>query len=743
MKLYNELWIESEIDHEIAKRMAHDMGLFLPVTKYLTSRGIVTTESAKDYLYPELDLLEELMPLKNTLIAVEILIKAIQSNQHILVYGDYDVDGITSTVILVKYLEKLNARVDYFIPNRHEDGYGIHIDRLRERYDSFDLLITVDCGITAVEEVQELMDQGKTVIITDHHEPKEIIPRGIVIDPKCNPKDYQDYAGVGVAYQLIKELEKKTGIKAGIDALIFTAIGTIADLMPLSGVNRHIVKLGLSHMNLLENPGLLELIRVMKHEKSELKASDIGFKIAPAINATGRLGSALESMTLFMTDREDLIKELAENLKIINDERRDVEKKILDQAIKQVDQESDFIIVKGDDWNDGVVGIVASRLVEKFRKPAIVMTRKKDCYKGSGRSVGNFHLLKSLNATQDEIRQYGGHQFAAGLTVDLERFEAFKDKMNRYASIHLTELDRARKHYFYDSLSIEQINGQTVEKLSLLEPFGRGNPKPLFLFKGAKVSHMKSIGVNKDHLKMNLQMENRMIDAVGFNQAEKINHLSRGIQINLMGTLDKNVYLGIEYINIYFKDFRNIDFNFLRTQQDYAIYIQSLTSLVVNYHLGKSTRDYLSADYAIEEGIKANLFELSLDFEFAGPVDYRLLKDLEITRHRQWFENNLIKKLPLRSDLIKIYKKVTTKGEIPLKIFDESTQEFYNCNIDILSGKILSELGLMKYEMDGINFYLKKVIHDRSIKMDLMESQTFRNTTKIKEDWDEFKRQNP
>ena len=345
MKLYERQWIKSKYDLKTSKKLAQEMGLFLPVAQHLVSKGIVTHKDAQSYLHPDFDFLSGITSIKNTFDASLMLIEACHRKERILIYGDYDVDGITSTYILYDYLKSLGAIVSYFIPNRHIDGYGLNIDALKNQIDEFDLIITVDCGITSVDVVKYLNQNDKKVIITDHHQPKDILPKAIIVNPKCDSQVYQDYAGVGVVFQLLLEMQKITGHLVHQDSIAFVAIGTVADLMPLSGINRVLVKLGISRILNLTNKGLRKLIELSNVDLSKLSAPDIAFKIAPKINATGRLMTADLALELFLESSDEIVLKQASQLVEYNIQRRQIEKDIVEEAKLKVNRYTSFILI--------------------------------------------------------------------------------------------------------------------------------------------------------------------------------------------------------------------------------------------------------------------------------------------------------------------------------------------------------------------------------------------------------------
>ncbi len=681
MDLQKNLWIENKIDCDLSKKLAQELGLVLPISDYLVGKDIITKNSALKFLYPTYDDIAEIEIFSGIKEASEVIMENIKNKKRIMIYGDYDVDGITSTVILYKYLKKLGADINYFVPNRHSDGYGLSIDALDTIIDEFYLLISVDCGITSVKEVEYLKSKQKEVVITDHHEPKSEIPDAVLVNPKLDENAFHDYAGVGVVYRLLLEMEKITKIPLDTDFLIFTAIGTVADLMPLTEINRQIVKVGLESFKDLDNIGLKELVKQSKLELDEITSSKIAFNIAPKINASGRLGTAMKAIELFTTDNCDDAEKIAKELCILNEERKTIESGILEEAIKQVNEDDNFILVKGENWNDGVIGIVASKLVEIYRKPTIVFTQRNDILKGSGRSVGQFNLLKALESTQRHFMQFGGHKYAAGLSLEIDKYDEFKNEILQYANIHLTEEDQQVKLKYISQIDSKLINREFLKQIECLSPFGIGNSKPLFIIKKAYVENYKLVGKEKTHLKLNLHVDNRVVGAIGFNLASKGDQIKKNDEVDLICTLDKNVYLGVEYINIYIKDIKLNDK--LQKKENDLIY------KIFNYHKNKKNNG---------------------------------------------FKSEIVESFPNREYLVKFYKLLSKEKVLLIKKEDVTGDAVDNKMMMFISGKIFNDLGFAVFTENSEFAEIKIKDHNQKTKMSLNDSQTYRNTIKIMED---------
>ncbi len=681
MYFQRNLWIENKIDYDLSKKLAQKLGLVLPISDYLVDRDIVTENSALKFLYPTYEDINKIEIFNGIKEASEVIIESVKSKKNIMIYGDYDVDGITSTVILYKYLKKLGAEVNYFVPNRHSDGYGLSIEALDTIIDKFDLLISVDCGITSVREVDYLKEKQKEVIITDHHEPKSKIPDAVLVNPKLDENAFHDYAGVGVVYRLLLELEKKTGIPLEKDYLIFAALGTVADLMPLTEINRVIVKVGLENFKNLDNIGLKELVKQSNLKLDEITSSNIAFNIAPKINASGRLGTAMKAIELFITDNNETAEKISKELCILNEERKTIELDILEEAKLQVKTDEKFILVKGENWNDGVIGIVASKLVDIYRKPTIVFTQRNGILKGSGRSVGQFNLLKALESLERHFMQFGGHQYAAGLSLETGKYDDFKREIIEYANIHLTEEDQQVKLKYISQIDSKFINREFLKQINLLSPFGIGNSKPLFIIKKAYVENFKIVGKEKSHLKLNLHIDNRVVGAIGFNLASKGDRIKKKDEVDLICTLDKNVYLGVEYINLYIKDLKLN--NELQTEKN------DLIHNIFNYHENEKNID---------------------------------------------FKTEIVKSLPNREYLVKFYKLLSKEKVMLIKKEDVVDNAVDTKMMMFISGRIFSDLGFVTFTENSEFAEIKIKNHNQKTKMSLNDSQTYRNTIKIMED---------
>ena len=496
--------------------------------------------------------------------AVSRILKALKNNENITIFGDYDADGITSTTILKRFFHDINKECNVYIPNRLNEGYGLNKNAIKKlSEDGTNLIITVDCGITAIEETKYAKELGIDIVITDHHEPGEEIPDAeAVVD--CKRKDnkypFRELAGCGVAFKLIQALCKNLDLNENqaLKYLDIACVGTISDVVPLVDENRVIVKLGMLLLKQTKNLGLKQIIN-NAHFK-EFNSMSVAFGITPRINACGRLGHQGEALELFTTDNQEKATELAKKVDEYNVQRQLEEKRIYDEAITLLQEEAqtngitNCIVLGHENWNPGVIGIVSSRITEKFYKPSILVCFDKDIAKGSGRSIEGFDLHKALMECDKYLTNYGGHSLAAGLSLNTKDFEKFKNMINEYAEKNIKDEDLIPTINIDLKLEDSQLNIEDVEELKLLEPFGQSNEEPIFMITNLKVVSIKTLSDGK-HLKLYLKNQN-YLDAIGFNLGERANELKIGDTIDIVGNLNINEFNNTKKVQMLLKDFK-------------------------------------------------------------------------------------------------------------------------------------------------------------------------------------------
>ena len=555
-------WEFYNSDEKLVDEICERYNLNKVIGKIIVNRHVVNDEDVRIFITPTRDDFHDPFLFKGMDIAVERIIKAINNKEKILIYGDYDVDGITSTTVLKKYLMDRGISVDTYIPNRLHEGYGLNknaIDTIKER--NIDLIITVDCGISAIEEVDYVVSLGMDVIVTDHHEVGEKLPNALaVIDAKRKDNTYpfRSLAGVGVVFKLIQALSIKLEIKPEeyLKYLDLVCVGTISDIVPLEGENRTIAKLGLMLIKVTRNLGLRELIKSSGYK--EIDSNTISFGVAPRINACGRMGHEEKSLKLFLAEDLESATKITKELNEYNTLRQSTEKAIYEEAIQEIDRnhldEKNSIVLGGKGWHHGVIGIVSSKVTDKYYKPSILLSFEDDIAKGSGRSVPGFDLYEGLTKCEDLLEKYGGHSMAVGLTLKKENLEKFKERFEQIAKEkNIKEL--VPIIYIDDELKLKDINMDLVKGLSILEPFGEANKVPLFLIRNLKIDSIRALSEGR-HLKLTLRDENFVINAIGFELGYLAEEYRIGDRIDVVGTLEINSFNGFRSIQINMKDIR-------------------------------------------------------------------------------------------------------------------------------------------------------------------------------------------
>ena len=557
-------WIVKEINNEKVELLKEKFNLSNLVAKILSNRNILGREMQEDdikkFLNPTRDDFYDPFLLPDMEQAVERIEQAINNNEKILIYGDYDADGITSTTILIKFFKEIGVEVDKYIPNRLEEGYGINNKALEEiKNRGIDLIITVDTGITANDQVKYANELGLDVIITDHHEPSDEIPKAVaVIDAKRKNNQYpfNQLAGCGIAFKLTQaiSIKRKLDPSKYLKNLDIVSIGTISDLVPLVDENRVIVKLGLMLVKQTKNIGLRKLL--LKSQLKEVDSTSISFGITPRINAAGRLGNQYDALNLFITEDVKEAERLSEVLNSYNIERQKIGNKIYEEAISQLkDEEKNCIILGKEDWHHGVIGIVSSKITEKFNKPSILLCFENNIAKGSGRSVPGFDLYKAISSTKEYLLGFGGHTMACGLSLTVENFEKFKKEITKYIDENLDISKLEKEIYIDEILTIDDLDIEEIKELKSLEPFGEENPEPIIMYENVEINGIRTLSENK-HLKLSLKKNDKIIDAIGFNLGELAEKYKIGDTIDIVGNIEINSFNGKDLIQIRLIDIR-------------------------------------------------------------------------------------------------------------------------------------------------------------------------------------------
>ncbi len=556
----NKKWEYYSCDEKMVEQIEQKFKVSKLLATILVNRGITEEEKIRKFLEPTREDFYNPFLMPDMEIAVNRIIEAMEQKEKIMIYGDYDVDGITSISVLQKFLKQRGMEVASHIPNRLEEGYGLNKEAVKMIYDQgYRLMITVDCGISATEEIEYANSLGITTIITDHHEPLEELPKALaVIDAKRKDNQYpfNQLAGVGVVFKLIQALGIKLGLeeKEYLKYLDLVCVGTISDIVPLVDENRVIAKLGLKLVNVTKNLGLKCLLEVAGYKK--IDATTVSFGIAPRVNACGRMGHETEALDIFLSENLEEVQSLSIKLNEYNKIRQETEKSIVEKALSLIEQnnenEKSAIVLGCEGWHHGVIGIVSSKITDLYFKPSILVSFEDGIAKGSGRSVPGFDLHEALCKCSKYLEKYGGHEMAVGLTLKEENFENFKKAFEEVAKEEKVE-EILPVIYIDGMVTSEDMKPEFIKQLTNLEPFGEGNKVPLFAYKGLKINSIRALTDGK-HLKLTLKDDNLIIDAIGFNMGHLVNDYRIEDKIDVVGVLEMNSFNGMEQVQINLKD---------------------------------------------------------------------------------------------------------------------------------------------------------------------------------------------
>ncbi|MGE5630348.1 MAG: single-stranded-DNA-specific exonuclease RecJ [Caulobacteraceae bacterium] len=562
----NKKWMTYEKNYGNIEEIKRAFDIPEIIARSLINRDIDTVEKVARFFNTGIENLYNPYLLKGLGKAVEGIRKAIKSKKKICIYGDYDVDGITSTAIMVKTLRHLGAETIYYIPNRMDEGYGLSkasIEKLKEQ--CVQLLVTVDCGIRANEVVDLANSFGMEVIITDHHECEDILPNANCIvnphQPGCE-YPFKGLAGVGVAFKLASALLEKENVSGLMKELVvIAAVGTVADVVPLVDENRILVKNGLDGIQNTSNPGLKALLEVCGLNNREISSYNIAFMIAPRVNAAGRIADATLCVELLLTDNKELARDIAKKLDANNRERQSIENEIFGSAEMKISSSVNLnhdkvIVLDSEQWHIGVIGIVASKLVERYHLPTLLITREGDIGKGSARSIPRFNLYEAMAKCSDLFEKFGGHELAAGFTIKTDKIDELRKRMNLEAESILGKEKLMQEVLVDYKLSPKDISLNTVKQLRMLEPFGIGNPSPLFVYRGLKLLSAKAVGNDSKHLLFNVFDGVNEIRCIGFNLGNMQRLLSIGKKIDIICNVENNIWNNIESLQLSVKDIK-------------------------------------------------------------------------------------------------------------------------------------------------------------------------------------------
>ncbi len=572
-------WIYKKANTAAYTEVLHKLGIPFCLSEVFVKKQLIDEQTIECFLETPLRELNSPFNLKGMKIAVERIRLALKRGERICIYGDYDVDGVTSVSLMYLFLTEIGANADYYIPNRLEEGYGLNreaMDEIASR--GTKLIITVDCGINAVNEVAYASSLGMDVIITDHHQPAEIMPEAAlcIINPLQPGDEYEfkELAGVGVAFKLVMGLryylreqgcfdKAAPNIKKYLDLV---TLGTVADVVPIVGENRIFVRHGLELLSQKSTrPGVSELKKITGLDGSRVGTSQVGFALAPRINAVGRMGSSDKGLRLLITDNRDEARYLARELDQENKYRQSIEKEIISESYQMIEDEGlnekyKGLVLYSENWHQGVIGIVASRVVEKFHKPTIIITAENGVGKGSARSIPAFHLYEGLKKVESLLITFGGHKYAAGLKVQMNNISELREKFNEAVDTLLSENDYIPELVIDAFLEPDDVSKELLDWLDRMQPFGAGNREPIFCMRNLrKAQPFSYVGKEKTHLKIYLEKNGRVFDCIGYNMKDFEGMLSSSDSFDIVFTPVLNGWYGGKYIQLNLKDIRPAD----------------------------------------------------------------------------------------------------------------------------------------------------------------------------------------
>lgn len=620
-------WCVSRIDKEKASELSAACGIDPFASLLLVSRGITEKEQADEFFSQDVSFCDP-FSIKDMDKAVDRINLAIERNEKIAVYGDYDADGVTASSLLYLFLEMLGADVVCYIPDRESEGYGLNVKAAEAlAADNVNLIVTVDNGISAIKEAKKIKELGMDLVVTDHHKVGSVLPEAVaVVDPhrEDDECEFEDWAGVGVAFKLISALSdgESEEILENFSDLI--AVGTIADIVPLTGENRAIVKKGVQKINAGENLGIRALREVSGTRERILSANGVAFSVVPRINAIGRIERADKAFELLISQNEERAREIAEEIDLANAKRQELEQQITIEAQKQLEKNPQMVfdrvlVFDGEGWHGGVIGIVAARFVDKYLKPCIVITGDGEKAKGSGRSIEGFSLYDAINSVSDLLTHFGGHPLAAGFGIASKDIPEFRRRVNEYAKtvqmpFATVRLDCRLKPQF--------ISADLLPVIESLEPFGAGNPQPVFGLFEMTVASVQPLKGGK-HIRLNLTKENANISALKFSTPYETFPYHKGDRVDLAVRLEKNEYMGQTKVSIYIKDIR-------MAGTDDEKYLRSVR-LYEKIRRGETVRPEHAALAKVDRAFVASVYRfLKSEGGFCGDTDilcYRLGDD--------------------------------------------------------------------------------------------------------------------
>ncbi len=743
-------WIVRSSKKEKVTQLVEEINVTPLVASLLVNRGLENPEEARAFLFSEKQEFHDPFLFLDMDIAVNRIKQAIAANEAIMVFGDYDADGVTSTTIMMKTLQELGANVQFYIPNRFTEGYGPNEGAFRYAHEiGISLIITVDTGIAALNEARIAKDLGLDLIITDHHEPGPELPDAYaIIHPKRAGSTYPfgELCGAGVAFKLAHALFGKLP-----DHLLqFAAIGTIADLVPLKDENRLITQKGLNIIRNTDSVGLKALFKLAGVEPGSTNEETIGFSIAPRINAAGRLDSADPAVYLMLTDDPYEAEALAEDIEQLNKERKELVNSLTEEAIQMVEQhypadKNSFLIVGKEGWNAGVIGIVASKLVEKYYRPTIVLSydQEKGLAKGSARSIAGFDLFKNLSTCRDILPHFGGHTSAAGMTLNIGDVEELRFRLNQLANEQLSEEDLIPITYIDAEVSVQDIHIASIEEMNKLAPYGMDNPKPKVLIKDASIESIRKIGSEQNHLKLILEQDGVSLDGIGFGLGGVCDHISPASRLSVIGELSINEWNNRKKPQIFLQDlsvstWQLFDYrgakkivgiaDRLPSERTKWIVFRQEYALKLQNSIGDGEVLYISSLSEAEEVQLDHCYIVLVDLPPSKEILHRLLAGKKIARiyaHLFKAESDFFSTIPTREHFKWYYALIAKKGPFDLKrhgdtiakhkgwtreTIDFMSQVFFELDfVTMENGLISLNKGAGKKDLTDSNTYQQKL----------------------------------
>lgn len=558
--------IHEDFDRTAVQTLQQELSINETLAKLISYKGINTFEEARSFFRPNLDQLHDPFLMKGMDKAVNRLTEAIGNDESILIYGDYDVDGTTAVATFYGFLSRFYQKLEYYIPDRYKEGYGVSEEGIRYASENgYTLIITLDCGIKAIEKVDLANQLGIDVIICDHHTPGEVLPKAsAVLDPKQEdcPYPYKELSGCGVGFKLLQGFCLQSGIEIEelFQFLDLMAVSIASDIVPITGENRVLAYFGLKKLNQAPRPGLKALIELCKGNK-DLTISGIVFGIGPRINAAGRMDHAGSAVALLLAKDDDEANLLAEMVNNKNDVRRDFDSTITEEAIQMIAANNALTNAKStvlykEDWHKGVIGIVASRCIEKFYRPTVILTESNDKVTGSARSVDGFDVYAAISECSDLLEQFGGHMYAAGVTMPIDNVAAFQKKFEEVVSRQITEDQLIPSLYIDTIITLDEIDRKFFNIISQMAPFGPQNMQPVFMTEKIQATNVKLL--KDQHLKFTAKQEgtNVAYEAIGFGLGEYFDLVNCGLKFNMAFTIEENDFRGHNTLQLFVKDIK-------------------------------------------------------------------------------------------------------------------------------------------------------------------------------------------